>query len=122
MPLSALKINRRGTGSEQYPPKMMPALLIYCYANGIFSSRRIERATHRDVSVRHLTANTHPDHDTICKFRRENFAAIAQAFLEVLKPAKAMGVLKVGIPSTCMWRSAGGRITISGVTTSDPPA
>jgi len=99
MPLSALKINRRGTGSAQYPPKMMLALLIYCYANGIFSSRRIERATYRDVSVRYLTANTHPDHDTICKFRRENFAAISQAFVEVLKLAKAMGVLRVGTVS-----------------------
>lgn len=96
MTLSALKVNRRGTGSEQYPPKMMLALLIYCYANGIFSSRRIERATRRDVSVRYLTANTHPDHDTICKFRRENFETISQAFLEVLKLAKVMGVLKVG--------------------------
>lgn len=94
--MSALKVNRRGTGSEQYPPKMMLALLIYCYANGIFSSRRIERATRRDVSVRYLTANTHPDHDTICKFRRENFETISQAFLEVLKLAKVMGVLKVG--------------------------
>lgn len=99
MSLSALKINRRGTGSAQYPPKMMLALLIYCYANGIFSSRRIERATYRDVSVRYLTANTHPDHDTICKFRRENFAAISQAFMEVLKLAKAMGVLRVGTVS-----------------------
>lgn len=99
MALSSLKINRWGTGSAQYPPKMMLGLLIYCYANGLFSSRRIERATYRDVSVRYLTANTHPDHDTICTFRRENFAAIAQAFLEVLKLAKAMGVLKVGTVS-----------------------
>ena len=66
MRLSTLKINHRGTGSEQFPPKMMLALLIYCYANGIFSSRRMERATYRDVAVRYLTADTHPDHDTIC--------------------------------------------------------
>ena len=44
MSLPTLKINPRGSGSAQYPPKMMLALLIYCYANGIFSSRRIERA------------------------------------------------------------------------------
>lgn len=99
MPLSTLSVNRRGTGSAQYPPRMMLALLIYCYANGIFSSRRIERATYRDVAVRYLAANTHPDHDTICKFRRENFAAISEAFLEVLKLARAMGVLKVGTVS-----------------------
>ncbi len=48
--LPTLKINRPGCGSEQYPPKMMLQLLIYCYANGIFSSKRIERATYRDVA------------------------------------------------------------------------
>ena len=96
MNLPTLKINRRGCGSEQYPPKMMLTLLIYCYANGIFSSRRIERATYRDVAVRFLTADTHPDHDTICTFRRENFEAAAAAFLQVLQLARTMGVLKVG--------------------------
>ncbi len=99
MNLPMLKINRRGCGSAQYPPKMMLQLLIYCYANGIFSSRRIERATYRDVAVRFLAANTHPDHDTICTFRRENFEALAAAFLEVLQLARTMGVLKVGTVS-----------------------
>ena len=99
MRLSTLKINHRGTGSEQFPPKMMLALLIYCYANGIFSSRRMERATYRDVAVRYLTADTHPDHDTICTFRRENFEAVGEAFLHVLQLAREMGVLKVGTVS-----------------------
>jgi len=49
---------------------MMLALLIDCHANGIFSSRRIEQATYRDIAVRYLTGNTHPAHDTICTFRR----------------------------------------------------
>ena len=96
MSLPTLKINHRGSGSAQYPPKMMLALLIYCYANGIFSSRRIERATYRDIAVRFLTANTHPDHDTICAFRRANFEAMAKAFLQVLHLARSMRVLKVG--------------------------
>lgn len=99
LPLPSLHINRRGSGSEQYPPKMMLALLIYCYANSVFSSRRIERATYRDVSVRYLTADTHPDHDTICTFRRENFQAVSEAFLQVLHLARQMGVLKVGAVS-----------------------
>jgi len=99
MHLGTLKVNRRGSGSEQYPPKMMLGLLIYCYANGIFSSRRIERATHRDVAVRYLTGDTHPDHDTIAKFRRENFEAVGEAFLGVLQLAREMGVLKVGTVS-----------------------
>ena len=94
--LSAFSINDRGTGSAQYHPRMMLALLIYCYANGIFSSRRIERATYRDIGVRYIAGNVHPDHDTICKFRRENVSAIAQAFLEVLLLARELKLLKVG--------------------------
>jgi hypothetical protein len=58
----------------------MLALLIYCYANGLFSSRRIERATYRDIAVRFVAANMHPDHDTIAVFRRINKAASEAAF------------------------------------------
>lgn len=99
MALGTLKVNRRGSGSPQYPPRMMLALLIYCYAHGIFSSRRIERATHRDVCVRYLTGDTHPDHDTISTFRRVNFEAIHEAFIAVLMLAREMGLLKVGTVS-----------------------
>src|SRR5882757_8264569 len=70
--VGAAKVNERGTGSSQYPPSMMLALLIYNYAMGIFSSRRIERQTYESVSARYICANTHPDHDTVAKFRREN--------------------------------------------------
>lgn len=96
MPRRQFKVNRRGTGSAQYPPRMVLALLIYCYANGIFSSRRIEAATYRDIAVRYLTANTHPDHSTICAFRQGNMAAIHEAFLHVLRLAREMKILKVG--------------------------
>jgi transposase len=96
---SAFRVNPRGTGSAQYPPHMMLALLIYCYANGIFSSRRIERATYRDIGVRYLTGDTHPDHDTIAKFRRENFDAVSACFVRVLELAQAAGLLKVGMVS-----------------------
>jgi transposase len=99
MSLPGLKVNIRGTGSLQYPPKMMLELLIYCYANGIFSSRKIEHATYRDVAVRYLTADTHPDHDTIAAFRRENLEVISACFLEVLKLARQMRLLKVGTVS-----------------------
>ncbi|HHI78885.1 MAG TPA: transposase [Planctomycetes bacterium] len=50
----------------------MLSLLIYCDTHGIFSSRRIERTTYRDLGARFITANTHPDHDTIYSFRRQN--------------------------------------------------
>lgn len=94
--LAQFQINERGCGSEQFPPRMMLALLIYCYSHGLFSSRRIEAATHQHLSVRYLAGNTHPDHDTICKFRRENFEAIAGCFLRVLELAKELGLLRVG--------------------------
>ena len=75
---------------------MMLALLIYCYSHGIFGSRRIEAATHQHLSVRYLAGNVHPDHDTICKFRRENFEAITGCFLRVLELARELGLLRVG--------------------------
>ena len=97
--MSAFKVNHRGTGSAQYHPRMMLALLIYCYANGIFSSRRIERATHRDIGVRFVAANVHPDHDTIATFRRDNLAAFGESFLQVLLLAKELKLVKVGLVS-----------------------
>lgn len=96
LPMNVFSVNVRGSGSKQYPPSMMLALLIYCYSDGVFSSRRIERATYRDVSVRYLTGDTHPDHDTIAKFRRDNGQAIACAFVKLLSYAKEAGILKVG--------------------------
>ena len=77
-------------------PHMMPALLIYCHANGMFSSRRIERATCRDIGVRFIAANRHPDHDTICAFRRRNHGAGGESFLHVLLPARELKLLRVG--------------------------
>ena len=97
--ISSFKVNHLGTGKAQYHPRMMLALLIYCYANGIFSSRRIERATHRDVAVRFIAANRHPDHDTIAAFRRENGAAFQTAFAQVLLLADEMGLFKLGMVS-----------------------
>jgi transposase len=94
--LEEFRVNQRGTGDAQFPPHMMLSLLIYCYANGIFSSRKIERATYRDVAVRYLTADTHPDHDTICKFRRDNFEAISTAFVDVLELATELKLLSLG--------------------------
>lgn len=99
LPLCTFAVNHKGCGDAQYPPHMMLALLIYCYANGLFSSRRIERATYRDIAVRYLTADTHPDHDTLCAFRRNNREAIARAFVEVLELAKELKLLKLGTVS-----------------------
>ena len=77
--MGSFQVNERGTGSAQCHPRTMLALLIHCHANGIFGSRRIERATHRDIGVRYVGANCHPDHDTICTFRRNSFDAVTAA-------------------------------------------
>lgn len=94
--LRLVQVNERGTGDEQFPPRMMLALLIYCYATGTFSSRQIERATYGDVAVRYLCADTHPDHDTICTFRRQNRPLLEESFLRVLEMARELKFLKVG--------------------------
>jgi transposase len=94
--LSLAHVNERGTGCAQYPPSMMLGLLIYCYATGTFSSRRIETLTYENVAVRFLTGDTHPDHDSICKFRRENKDLISHSFHQVLELAARARVLQVG--------------------------
>jgi transposase len=96
MDLRQSKVNERGTGSEQYPPRMLLALLLYCYATGVFSSRRMEQATCDSVPVRMICADTHPDHDTICTFRRENKALLQETFVRVLELAQALKFLQVG--------------------------
>jgi len=99
LPLAHFQVNHRGTGSEQYPPAMMLALLIYCYATGRFGSRTIEAATYSDVAVRYLCANTHPDHDSICDFRAKNETAFRAAFVSALQLAQQLKLSKLGTVS-----------------------
>jgi len=94
--LRQIRVNTRGTGSEQYPPHMLLSLLIYSYATGTFSSRRIEQSTYDHVPVRLLTADTHPDHDTLCTFRRENQDLLSESFVKVLQLAQELKGLKFG--------------------------
>jgi transposase len=96
VPLGAFAVRPIPGGEAQYHPRLLLALLIYAYANGIFSSRRIERATHRDRGVRSVAANLHPDHDTIATVRRANRAAFAAALLQVLLLARESGLLRLG--------------------------
>jgi transposase len=99
IPTAHFHVNHRGTGSEQYPPTMMLALLIYCYATGRFGSRTIEAATHSDVAVRYLCANEHPDHASICAFRVANQVAFQAAFVTVLQLAQQLRLTRVGTVS-----------------------
>ena len=94
--LRLARSNERGSGSEQYPPGMMLALLIYAYSGGVFSSRRIERLSYESLPVRFLCGNTHPEHDKIAKFRRENGALLKECFTKVLLLAKEMKLVQLG--------------------------
>jgi len=94
--LSAMSNRYRGSGSASYHPKVLLSLLIYGYATGVFSSRKLERATYDSVAFRFIAANDHPDHDTIANFRRRFLKEIEALFVQVLLLAREMGVLKKG--------------------------
>ena len=94
--LRPIRSRYSGRGSEAYQPEMMVALLLYGYATGIFSSRRLERATYDSVAFRYITANQHPEHDTISDFRRRFLSQLEALFAQVLLIAGESGLLKVG--------------------------
>jgi transposase len=94
--LRALVGSYRGSGSPSYHPSMLLGLLVYGYATGVFSSRKLERATYDSVAFRFIAANDHPDHDTIATFRRRFLKEIEGLFVKVLLLAGEMGVLQVG--------------------------
>jgi transposase len=94
--LCALERAYRGRGSAAYHPALLLSLLVYGYATGVFSSRRIERATYDSVAFRFIAAGTHPDHDTLATFRRRFLDELADLFVQVLELAKEMKLLKMG--------------------------
>jgi transposase len=94
--LTAISKAYRGTGSASYHPAPLLGLLVYGYATGVFSSRKLERATHDSVAFRFIAANDHPDHDTIATFRRRFLPEIEALFVKVLLLAREMGVLRLG--------------------------
>ena len=83
-------------GRAGYHPVMMLALLVYAYCAGKPSSRKIERATYEDVAFRVLSGDQHPDHDSIAAFRKDNLAALAGLFTQVLQLCRAAGLVKLG--------------------------
>jgi transposase len=92
----AIEGEYRGGGSAPYPPKMLLALLFYCYAKGIFTSRKIERATYELIPVLYLTGGTHPDHDSINTFRQRFLPQLEPLFVQILQIAQGLGILKLG--------------------------
>ncbi len=93
---SAIERAYRGGGSAPYAPKMMLALLFYCYAKGIFSSRKIEQATYELIPVLYITGGLHPDHDSINTFRKRFLEQLSPLFVEILEYACSLGIFQLG--------------------------
>ena len=87
---------KNNRGAEGYHPEMLTRLLLYGYATGLTSSRRIEKATYDSVPFRYLAADQHPDHDTIANFRRQHLEALAALFVEALQLCRKAGLVKLG--------------------------
>src|SRR3954452_18614350 len=94
--LRAMLGSYRGSGEASYHPNVLLGILVYGYATGVVSSRKLERATYDSVAFRFVAANQHPDHDTIAAFRRRFLTQIEKLFVKVLLLAREMGVLKMG--------------------------
>ena len=94
--LSEITRQYRGSGSAAYHPTVMLGLLIYGYATGVYSSRRIEAATYESIAFRYIAANTQPDHDSLCTFRKRFLNEIEALFVQVLCIAGQMKLLKLG--------------------------
>lgn len=94
--LSNLTRQYAGRGSKAHHPAILLAILVYGYATGVFSSRKLERATYDSVAFRYIAAGTHPDHDTLATFRRRFLDELADLFVQVLELAKEMKLLKLG--------------------------
>ncbi len=86
----------RGSGEASYHPQLLLGLIIYGYATGLFSSRKLERATHDSVAFRFIAANEHPDHDTIAAFRRRFLPQIEALFVQVLGGRARDGGVEAG--------------------------
>lgn len=94
--LSAIYARYGTRGGQPYAPDILLALLFYGYATGIFSTRKLERATYETVPFRFLAGNLHPDHDTLATFRKTFLPELKDLFAQVLLLAHTAGVLKLG--------------------------
>jgi transposase len=86
----------KGVGSTAYDPKLILSLIFYGYSTGIFSSRKIEKATYDSVAFRFIAGNYHPDHDTISSFRKRFLPEIKVWFKEILLIGRELKLVKLG--------------------------
>jgi transposase len=94
--LRAMTASYRRSGEASYHPQLLLGIIIYGYTTGVFSSRKLERATSDSVAPRFIAANDHPDYDTITTFRRRFLKEIEGLFVQVLGVAREVGMLKLG--------------------------
>ena len=97
--LSAIYVSyadKDGRGMSAYAPAMMVRVLLYGYATGVYSSRKIEARTYEDVAFRYLSADAHPDHDTFAEFRKRHLEALSGLFTQALLLCEKAGLVKLG--------------------------
>lgn len=94
--ISSLTRQYKGSGSKAYHPATLLGILVYGYATGVFSSRKLEQATYDSVAFRYIAGGSHPDHDTLATFRRRFLSELEGLFIQVLELAKEMKLLKLG--------------------------
>ncbi len=97
--LSAVYVSydeKDGRGQSAYAPAMMVRVLLYGYATGVYSSRKMEAKTYDDVAFRYLSADAHPDHATIAEFRKRHLEALAGLFTQALLLCEKAGLVKLG--------------------------
>ena len=94
--LSTIYAGYAAVGGAAFAPELLLGLLFYGYATGVFSSRKLEKATYESIPFRFIAGGLHPDHDTIAHFRKTFLPQISELFVQVLLVAADLGVLKVG--------------------------
>ena len=94
--LSSIYSQYSALGAPPYAPEILLALLFYGYATGVFSSRKIEKATYESIPFRFIAGNLHPDHDTIADFRKTFLPKIQELFAQILLLAQEEGKLELG--------------------------
>lgn len=91
---------REARGYPPYEPSMMLKVLMYAYATGVYSSRKIERRIYEDIAFRYLAAGNFPDFRTISAFRKRHLKDFERLFLQVLQLCRHAGLVKLGTSSS----------------------
>jgi transposase len=94
--LTAVYARYGARGGQPYAPELLLGLLFYGYATGVFSSRKIERATYETIPFRFIAGNLHPDHDTLASFRATFLPELKDLFVQILLLAQVAGAVQLG--------------------------